>query len=127
MRGEFRGFEIAGIGPRDLTPGFGNPALGGNLYAIGTVAARLPPFLPESYGIDLSLISDFGTLGRLSSQDKNVSGAVIVDELAPRASAGLAIGWKSPFGPVEVDLGYPFVKKAYDKIEAIRFSAGTRF
>lgn len=122
----FRGFRIAGIGPRDIAA-VGKPALGGNLYAVGTLQARLPPMLPESYGIDLSLFSDFGTLGIVSKREKNLAGTNIVDDLAPRVSAGIAIGWKSPFGPVEVDVGYPFVKQDYDKIEAIRFSAGTRF
>ncbi len=122
----FRGFKIAGIGPRDLKS-YGEPALGGQFYAIGTVSTRLPPFLPESYGIDLSLFSDFGTLGVVSNSEKRTPGTDIVDNLAPRVSAGVAINWKSPFGPVEVDVGYPIVKESYDKIQAIRFSAGTRF
>jgi len=42
-----------------------------------------------------------------------------------RASGGIAIGWKSPFGPVEIDLGVPYIKQSYDKTEIIRFSAGT--
>jgi outer membrane protein insertion porin family len=45
--------------------------------------------------------------------------------MAFRASGGLAIGWKSPFGPVEIDIGVPFIKEDYDKSQIIRFSAGT--
>jgi outer membrane protein insertion porin family len=47
--------------------------------------------------------------------------------LAIRATAGIAINWKSPFGPVEIDVGYPFLKQGYDKPQAIRLSAGTTF
>jgi outer membrane protein insertion porin family len=49
----------------------------------------------------------------------------VKDNLAFRASGGLAIGWKSPFGPVEIDIGVPFIKEDYDKSQIIRFSAGT--
>jgi len=42
-----------------------------------------------------------------------------------RASAGLAVAWKSPFGPITIDLGVPFLKTSYDKSQIIYFSAGT--
>jgi outer membrane protein insertion porin family len=49
----------------------------------------------------------------------------IVDNLALRASAGISIGWKSPFGPIQIDLGIPILKTPYDRTEIIHFSAGT--
>ena len=42
------GFQIAGIGPRDLQYG---DSLGGKLFAIGTVELTIPTKLPEQYGI----------------------------------------------------------------------------
>jgi outer membrane protein insertion porin family len=125
----FRGFNIAGIGPRDIHAS-GQSAIGGDAYAIGTVELRLPNFLPEDYGITASLFSDFGTLGHLDSgvscpQPNNRNTSCVKDNMALRASAGIAIGWKSPFGPVEIDIGLPFVKESYDKTQIIRFSAGT--
>ena len=65
----FRGFALAGIGPRDLRVSKDVGALGGNVYAIGTASLRLPEFLPEDYGINLSLFSDFGTLGHIDDKD----------------------------------------------------------
>ncbi|HEY2034120.1 MAG TPA: outer membrane protein assembly factor BamA [Rhizomicrobium sp.] len=132
----FRGFNIAGIGPRELNVGGGgggNNAIGGEAYLIGTAELRLPDFLPADYGISLSLFSDFGTLGHIAgsagikSCGNNLGGGApcIKDNLALRASGGLAIGWKSPFGPVQIDLGLPFVRESYDKSQIIRFSAGT--
>ena len=121
----FRGFEIAGIGPRDLTT---DSALGGQLYFIGTYQVRLPDILPADYGISLSAFSDFGTLGVDRSRTLEcVSSEKCKDDLAPRLSLGIAINWRSPFGPVEVDVGYPLVKQSYDKAQAIRLSAGTQF
>jgi len=121
----FRGFEIAGVGPRDTV---GDAALGGQLFAIGTYQVRLPDIVPEDYGIKLSAFSDFGTLGLIRGVTKICNtGTCIRDNLAMRLSAGIAINWKSPFGPVEVDVGYPILKESYDKPQAIRLSAGTTF
>jgi outer membrane protein insertion porin family len=127
----FRGFALAGIGPRELNAGH-NSAIGGEAYAIGTAELRLPQFLPADYGINLSLFSDFGTLGHISGYagipncgSAGLGAQCVKDNLGFRASGGLAIGWKSPFGPIEIDVGLPFVKQSYDKSQIIRFSAGT--
>jgi outer membrane protein insertion porin family len=123
----FRGFQLAGIGPRVINEG-SRGAIGGNAYAIGTAELRLPDYLPADYGISTSLFTDFGTLGHIDAGVTCISkssSTCIKDNLAMRASAGLAIGWKSPFGPVEIDLGLPFIKQSYDKTQIIRFSAGT--
>ena len=127
----FRGFNLAGIGPRELHVS-GESAIGGETYAIGTFEVRVPDFLPADYGISLSGFTDFGTLGHVSGSSGIAScGTVgpntpcVKDNLAFRATAGLAIGWKSPFGPIEIDVGVPYVRQSYDKTEIIRFSAGT--
>ncbi|HEY1962209.1 MAG TPA: outer membrane protein assembly factor BamA, partial [Rhizomicrobium sp.] len=127
----FRGFQIAGIGPRELHAGH-ESAIGGEAYAIGSLELRIPDLLPADYGISASLFTDFGTLGHIAAQPGLKScGQVgplapcIVDQMALRASGGIAIGWKSPFGPVEIDLGVPYIKQGYDKTQIIRFSAGT--
>lgn len=123
----FRGFNTAGIGPRDIHVN-GQNAVGGDAYAIGSFELRLPDFLPADYGITASLFTDFGTLGHIDNPppcNTNPNFSCVKDNMALRASAGVAIGWKSPFGPVEIDLGVPFVKEPYDKSQFIRFSAGT--
>jgi outer membrane protein insertion porin family len=128
----FRGFALAGIGPRDLRVSKDVGALGGNVYAIGTASLRLPEFLPEDYGINLSLFSDFGTLGHLDDKAEicgtsQICRQLIKDNLAFRASAGLSVGWKSPFGPIQIDLGMPFIKTSYDRPQIIHFSTATGF
>jgi len=125
----FRGFGIAGIGPRDINAP-GHPALGAELYAIGSVEVRLPRFVPEDYGMDFSLFSDVGVIGKITGQGTACNPAplpCVKDEMAPRGSAGISIAWKSPFGPVKIDIGYPFLKQDYDKIQAIHFGAATNF
>jgi outer membrane protein insertion porin family len=129
----FRGFKLAGIGPRDTFVTGDAGAVGGDFYAIGTAEVRLPDIVPADYGMKFSLFSDFGTLGHLDSAVSRFCGTVngfsscIKDNLALRVSAGISIGWKSPFGPVQIDLGVPLLKAPYDKTEFIHFSAGTGY
>jgi outer membrane protein insertion porin family len=131
----FRGFALAGIGARDITAPSNNGALGGTVRAIGTAAARLPSLLPESYGIGLSLFSDFGTAGRLDSIGPRACtgaqfsgvGSCVKDNLAFRGTAGISVQWKSPFGPVQIDLGIPYAKTFYDRPQIIHFSTATGY
>ena len=146
----FRGFETAGIGPRDLS--FGRTdALGGKAYAIGTIELTIPTYLPEQYGIKAALFTDFGTLGGLDPVDKlapvpvdpndltkgfvkDANGNFVLtrspdirDDFGLRASAGLKVQWKSPMGPLEFDFSQVLAKEPYDKTELFRFSTATRF
>jgi outer membrane protein insertion porin family len=139
----FRGFQIAGIGPRDLNGGQ-NYALGGKAYALGSVELTVPTFLPEQYGIKAALFTDVGTAGLLDKADKLCSstpfdaaaaqacppGTVdpnIKDNLGLRASAGLSVFWKSPMGPIRFDFSRVLAKESYDKTELFRFSTTTNF
>jgi len=115
----FRGFQTYGIGPRDSVTG---DALGGKEYAVGTVQLTFPLGLPEEYQVTGHLFSDFGTL---TGTDANIS--TIQDTAALRLSAGIGFDWKSPFGPLSVDLAYPILKQSFDKTQIINFSVGTTF
>jgi outer membrane protein insertion porin family len=126
---QFRGFQIAGIGPRDTQ--FGD-ALGGKLSAVGSAELTLPTKLPEQYGIHAALFSDFGTLGILDRAEKvnpntNLPLTAVLDDLNLRATAGVSIFWKSPLGPLRFDFSQIIRKDFYDRTELFRFSTSTRF
>lgn len=126
----FRGFQVAGIGPRDVSSST-QDALGGNAFAIGTVEFAFPNGLPEEYGIHTALFTDFGTEGIVDPLYKHApSGATlqtIRDDLALRASAGISVKWKSPMGPVQFDFSQIIAKTNYDKTELFRFSTFSNF
>jgi outer membrane protein insertion porin family len=152
----FRGFETAGVGPRDLTGGLNEP-LGGKAYAIGSVELEVPTFIPEQYGIKAALFSDFGTVGQLDDEElyyrpgdldclvptipdpvnagsflpnpatPGARNVCIRDDLSLRASAGISIFWRSPMGPIRFDFSQILAKEDYDKTETFRFSTSTRF
>ncbi|MGB8276048.1 MAG: outer membrane protein assembly factor BamA, partial [Alphaproteobacteria bacterium] len=114
-----RGFALSGIGPRDSVTG---DALGGKLFYDGSAELGFPLGLPKAFGITGHVFLDAGTV-----TDIDDSGPNILDSGSIRASFGAGLAWRSPFGPIRVDLGFPVIKESYDKTEIFRFSFGTRF
>ncbi len=143
----FRGFDVAGIGPRQILlsedstlPGVVNTiegdALGGNAYYVGSLQMTFPTGLPKEYGISGALFAEFGGLGILDPNDRrkqvfttgtSTLTSYVDDSLSLRASAGVSIFWDSPFGPVQFDFAQPFAREEYDKTQSFRFSTRTKF
>lgn len=115
-----RGFESAGIGPRDTTT---DDALGGNMFYRGTAELSFPIGLPDELGVQGHAFNDIGSLWDVDS----ATGAGIVDENAVRASGGLGLSWRSPMGPIRIDYAVPYMSESYDNEQKFRFSFGTRF
>ena len=125
----FHGFQLAGVGPRDTLYG---DALGGNIWAQGTVELTVPNYLPEQYGINTSIFAQAGTLGSMDKRAKidPTTGLVdpnIKDGLNLRASAGVSVFWKSPMGPLRFDISDVLARAPYDKTENFYFSTAARF
>ncbi len=116
---DLRGFKTAGVGPRDSLT---SDALGGNSYYLGSVELHFPLGLPEELDFSGVLFTDVGSLW-----DTDSSGSNILDENSPRVSVGTGVSWGSPVGPIRIDIGFPIMKKSYDRTQQIRFSFGTRF
>ena len=115
---DLRGFETAGIGPRDTVT---NDALGGNRFAVASVELSFPLGLPEEFGLRGRTFTDAGVLGDVDVSDN------IVDTESVRVSVGAGLSWASPFGPVRLDFAVPVLKEDFDEEENFRFSFGTRF
>ncbi len=114
-----RGFERAGVGPRDTGT---DDSLGGNFFYRGSAELKFPLGFPEELGIAGHTFTDIGSLWDLDD-----SGAGIADENSLRAAAGIGISWRSPLGPIRVDFAQPILEEDFDKDEVFRFSFGTRF
>jgi len=129
-----RGFRIAGIGPRDVQT---HDPLGGDYYYVGSLETSIPLGLPQEYGIKAYGFSDFGALGGIEESNKPVLGFNnqlitpspngIFNSFALRASAGIGVSWKSPFGLVRVNIAYPFLKQDLDKGQVLNFNFGSHF
>ena len=89
----FRGFDVAGVGPRFFQNGspvargvldpnrqgddFGR-AIGAKAIAIGTFEVALPQrLIPESYGIRAALFTDFGAVGIVDEDEKLLNDDVL--------------------------------------------------
>jgi outer membrane protein insertion porin family len=120
-----RGFKFSGVGPRDLTAGSNQDALGGNHFVRGTAELTLPSGLPDEVGIKFHIFADAGTLG--GSQLTANPGEDLRNDDSLRVSVGVGATWQSPFGPIRLDLAQPLRKESYDQTEKFRFNFGTRF
>ena len=143
-----RGFEPAGIGPRDLTSGTTGDALGGTMYWGASAEMQYPfYFLPKDSGFRGAVFVDSGALwgykgetaypatGEVNGNITTASGVTYLcqcamqyaDTPAPRVSVGASLIWDSPFGPLRFDFAYPILKQPYDRPQWFQFGGGTRF
>ena len=159
----FRGFDVAGVGPRFFDSQVTNRrgrAIGARAFAIGSAEALLPLPFPPEYGIRASLFTDFGAVGIVDENDKilnddvnlsfNPDGTCVIpqspgfgavfgepefgncfkpveDDFSLRVTAGISINWRSPFGPVQIDIAEALIREDYDEEQVFRFSAGQNF
>ncbi|GAB5377129.1 MAG: outer membrane protein assembly factor BamA [Acuticoccus sp.] len=125
---KLRGFQTAGVGPRDRKTG---DALGGRYYFVGTAEATFPiPFLPPEVGLVGAAFSDVGSLWGVDPdivRRNGGSASVLSDELELRASGGVGVLWNSPLGPIRADFAVPFMENSNDRTQVFRLSGGTTF
>ena len=111
-----RGFERNKVGPKD-----NNEHVGGNYAASLNLEANLPNFFPDSTRTDLGFFLDFGNVWGVDYDDSIDKSNTI------RSSAGAAINWSSPIGPMSFVLSTNLKKADTDVTESFRFNLGTTF
>ncbi|MFQ5954321.1 MAG: BamA/TamA family outer membrane protein, partial [Kiloniellales bacterium] len=114
-----RGFEPAGVGPHDK---FSGDALGAKRFYSTTGELSFPVGFPEELGVSGKLFVDAG-----SASDPDDKGPEVEDSNLIRTSVGVGLAWRSPFGPIRVDLAKALVKEDFDRTQVLHFSFGTRF
>ncbi len=139
-----RGFAPAGIGPRDLTVGSLNDALGGSMYWGSSLELQTPLyFLPREIGIKIAAFADAGSLWDYKGETSGLVDGLVetmqvgLDKFSDvRSSVGVGLIWDSPLGPLRFDVAYPMTKycannsagnKICDRTQVFRFSGGTKF
>ena len=120
-----RGFAVGGAGPHDTSQG---NSLGGRMIWTQTTELRFPLPVSQDLGITGRIFADIGSLSQVSALYNSAGVLVpIVDNASPRVGVGFGISWKTPFGLLNIDLGYPIVRKKFDQTQQFRFGFGTRF
>jgi outer membrane protein insertion porin family len=126
-----RGFEPMGIGPRDMTPGTTNDALGGTKYWGASAELQMPFwFLPKETGLKGAVFADAGSLWGYEGIQEYLGQTVDLadtNKMRIRTSVGVGLIWASPFGPLRFDYAVPINKVTGDRVQEFRFGGGTSF
>jgi outer membrane protein insertion porin family len=116
-----RGFKNGTLGPKDIN----GDALGGDQRIVGNAELFFPlPGLKDDQSLRMSAFVDTGaTFGPydVNNQFKSFSFGDL------RYSAGVAVLWVSPLGPLKFSLAQPLNKKTGDKSEVFQFTLGNVF
>jgi len=116
-----RGFKNGTLGPKDS---LGN-ALGGDQRIVANAELFFPlPGLKDDQSLRMSAFVDTGaSFGPFDAN--NLYQSFSFGDL--RYSAGVAVLWVSPLGPLKFSLAQPLVKKTGDKSEIFQFTLGQVF
>jgi outer membrane protein insertion porin family len=110
-----RGYRPFSLGPRDVN---GN-AIGGNTKIVGSAEFLFP--MPGASAEQSLRLAAFVDAGQVYAEGAKVD----LGEL--RYSAGLALQWLSPFGPLRLSIGQPLNAKPGDEAQRLQFTFGTGF
>ncbi len=122
----FRGFSVGGLGPRDNDGLLVNDSLGGNFYAVARLDASFPLGLPEDLGIRGGFFLDAGSVWGMDGAPIGNSGAIDTSAQL-RASAGVALYWNTPIGPLVFNWSNPFLSVAGDETQTFSVTVKTGF
>ena len=113
-----RGFRDNTLGPRsEVIGGYRGQPLGGSLKTVGQVEMVFPRLF-DSKAARVSAFVDFGNV---------YNGIDDFDAGELRASAGVALLWRAPVGPISISYAFPLRKKEGDEIERLQFTFGGGF
>jgi outer membrane protein insertion porin family len=120
-----RGFEPAGIGPRDLSGGI-NDALGGNMFSVLRLEAEFPLGLPEEIGLRGGLFYDIGNVWGLD--DVNTAGGTIVGSTGSlRHVIGFSLLWTTAIGPLRFNFSKAIKKETFDNEQSFDLTIQAKF
>jgi outer membrane protein assembly factor BamA len=94
--------------------------------AIGNTPLVRLDRLTKNAGVTGAILAKWALLGYETGSAGNPTGAA-APFLTFRATAGISFQWRSPFGPIQIDLALPYVKTSYDRPQIIHFSTATGF
>ena len=126
--GSVRGFKTGTLGPKD----FAGDALGGERRVVGNLELFFPlPGIKDDQSLRMSAFVDAGGAYGPGGSPIGIDGPQSTfsefsfDDIG--VSAGVAILWVSPLGPLKFSLAQPLVKQDGDQTEVFQFTLGNAF
>jgi outer membrane protein insertion porin family len=116
-----RGFKSGTLGPKDVN----GDALGGDKRLVGNAELFFPlPGLKDDQSLRMSAFVDAGATFGPDDANNQFKDFAFGDL---RYSAGVAVLWVSPLGPLKFSLAQPLATKTGDEEEVFQFTLGTVF
>jgi len=118
-----RGYNLNSLGPRDQFTNITGSnstlfAIGASKRVVGNIELMFPvPFLKDDRSLRLSTFLDGGTVFNKFGDLNNFM----------RYSAGLALTWVSPMGPLKVSIAQPLNDHPGDNLQRFQFMFGQQF
>lgn len=146
--GSVRGYESGTLGPKYFNQykggGYSSDATsyGGNYIATASAELLFPvPGIKDQHTVRLSLFADAGSVwdnktygpewdskhNRWKNSPYGMKAHKSSLSNEARYSAGLAVTWLSPMGPLKFSYAYPIHKKPEDQLQRFQFQLGTTF
>jgi len=126
--GSVRGFATGTLGPKDIA----GDALGGEQRVTGNLELFFPlPGIKDDQSLRMSAFIDAGGAYGPGGSPIGINGPQSTysefsfDELG--VSAGVAVLWVSPLGPLKFSLAQPLVSQPGDEEEVFQFTLGNSF
>ena len=116
--GSVRGYDPGSLGPVDVT----GLATGGNRSVVVSGELLFPvPGMAKEKSVRMSAFVDAGAIYGPIIQ------TALPQALGMHYSAGVALTWISPMGPLKISLGYPIHKQPGDRVQHFQLTLGTFF
>lgn len=119
---QIRGFDPYGIGAVGYGTNGARNGLGGNFFYVARLEAEFPLGLPSNYNMNGGLFVDVGSVWGIDSPTADV-----IDNRSVRATAGFALLWGSPIGPLRFNFMTPLRSESYDRTRSFDLTMSTRF
>jgi outer membrane protein insertion porin family len=113
-----RGFRDNSLGPVDFSIGSSfRQSIGGAVKTVGSLEMYFPSLLDTP----AARVSAFLDVGNVFKDVESFDAAEL------RASAGIALLWRAPVGPISISYAFPLRSEETDELERLQFTFGGAF